>query len=694
MYLYDIECIPNCFTAIFIEAHQSKLIDEYIKADINNDITVKEYTLKRLKKQIFVIYEGVNDLHRFYKFLTTPNNVFVSYNGLHYDNIMIDYMYHNYKTLRVLNVDALTTTMKQVNDRVIQSDGLWFETRNMLNIPYNKNYKSIDLMRLLYLYKPRVSLKQVSVNLKWYKLEEYHMPDYTYEQYEELYGTLEYTYEEVHNFKSFDRKLHSSELGNFLSYNYNDVFILNKLLDYSAEELQSRLLIQKQYGLDVISDARSSVANKVVRDLYSKYTGLAYRDFETQRSWYKIINFRDLIFDNVSFKTPELKQLLVDLKNVSIRPMDGSSNFSKTFKFRNKMYNMGLGGLHSKDMGAIYYSDDIYAILDADVNSYYPYGIVNYKIKPRHLSIVFLEIVKNWITQRIHYKTIGDLDNSGIFKIFINAIYGKLGDADSFIKDDLAMYTVTVNLQLFLIMLIEDLELAKFNVISANTDGVTALVERTRNEEYFNILEQWSKVTKFTFEVNEYGLYVRSQVNAYIATIVSNGQVKKVKVKGEFDPEGYKDFKRGYKHPVVAKAIYDYFINKLPIKDTIINHTDILDFCISQKTGGNFVNELHLYENKQAVIKTLSKTIRYYVSKKGGILLKRDKNDNSRTNMLKGSTVTLLHKLENKPISDYDIDYTFYIGKAYDLYERITNTKTKLMKKTSGALFDNLKDYE
>lgn len=426
MYLYDIECIPNCFTAIFIESNQHTLINEYIRADINNDITAKEYTLKRLKKQIFVIYEGVNDLHRFYKFMTTPNNVFVSYNGLHYDNIMIDYMYHNYKTLRLLNVEALTNTMKQLNDKVIQSDGLWFETRNFLNIPYNKNYKSIDLMRLLYLYKPRVSLKQISVNLKWYKLEEYRMPDYTYEQYVELYGTFEYTYEEVLKFKAFDKKLHRTELSNFLSYNYNDVFILNSLLEFSAEELQSRLLVQKQYGIDVLTEARSSVANKVVRDLYSKFTGLSYREFETQRSWYKVINFRDLIFDNVSFKTPELQQFLVELKNVSIRPMDGSSKFSKTFKFRNKMYNMGLGGLHSKDMGALYYSSDTHAILDADVNSYYPYGIVNYKIKPRHLSVVVLEIVNTWLKQRIHYKNIGDTDNAGIFKIFINAIYGDI----------------------------------------------------------------------------------------------------------------------------------------------------------------------------------------------------------------------------------------------------------------------------
>lgn len=694
IYLYDIECIPNCFTAVFVEANQNNIIKEYIEADITNNVDKKRDALRRLNKKVFVIYESINDASKFYQFLNTPNNVFVSYNGLHYDDIMIDYFYNNYRKFKSLSSNAITHELKLMNDKIIETPSLWFETRNMFGIPNNKNYKSIDLMRLNYLYKPRVSLKQVSVNLKWYKLEEYHMPDYTIEQFEELYADSDMEYDDVINIKSFNRKLHKSEFDNFLSYNYNDVFILNSLFNYSLMEIQSRFLVEKQYGLNVLTDARSSVANKVVRFLYSKYTNLMPAEFETKRSWFKVINLSGIIFDNISFKTPELQAVLDDLKNTTIFPLDKSKSFEKKIIFKGRIYKMALGGLHSVDLGAVYKSDDKFTILDSDVNSYYPYGIVNYKIKPTHLSVSFLTIVENWLKQRIHYKNVGDKDNADIFKIFINAIYGKLGDADSFLKDDRAMYTVTINLQLFLLMLIESLELNGFKCISANTDGVTSMIERSRINEYFTVLENWSNKTKFTLETNEYSLYVRSQVNAYIAIIIKNGKVDKVKVKGEFDPERYKDFKKGYFHPIVAKSVYEFYVNNTPIKETIYNHKDILDFCISQKSGSDFINELHYYKDGISVIEKLPKTIRYYVSKKGGTLLKRNIGSNNLTNMLKGSSVVILNKLEYKSIEEFNIDYSFYVEKAFDLIDRITNVKTKVMRKTSGTLFDNLEDYE
>lgn len=41
IYLYDIECIPNCFTAVFVEANQNNIIKDYIEADITNNVDKK-----------------------------------------------------------------------------------------------------------------------------------------------------------------------------------------------------------------------------------------------------------------------------------------------------------------------------------------------------------------------------------------------------------------------------------------------------------------------------------------------------------------------------------------------------------------------------------------------------------------------------------------------------------------------------
>ena len=54
----------------------------------------------------------------------------------------------------------------------------------------------------------------------------------------------------------------------------------------------------------------------------------------------------------------------------------------------------------------------------------------------------------------------------------INAIYGKFGFEQGPLYDRLATLQVTVNGQLMLLMLCEELELNGIQVVSANTDGL------------------------------------------------------------------------------------------------------------------------------------------------------------------------------------------------------------------------------
>ncbi len=689
-YVYDIECIPNCFTAVFLEVGQTNKISEYVKADIANNKQLKADILKTIKHEVFVIFDQVNDLHRFKRFLSNKHTV-IGYNNLSYDDIMIDFIYSNYNTLKSYNVEHITSTLKLLNDSVIGSQMQWFEYRNLNNIPYNKNLTSIDLMRLNYLHKLRISLKQVSINLKWYNLEDYVMPAYTNEQWIDLYAYA-ITYDEANDLKSFDRKLHIDEFNNFISYNYNDVFITDALLVYSADELKSRVLLTNKYQLNLLSDARSGVANKVMKYLYAKYTGLDYADFINQRTWRKIINFNNIINHKIHFKTPEFQEFFNRIYNISIN-VYGGDKLKESITFRGTTYNLGLGGIHSQDTGSIYISTDDVYIEDCDVNSYYPYSIILNKIKPAHISITIIEILNNLLQLRMEYKNKGDIDNANIYKIIINAVYGKYGDADSFLKDDLAMYTVTVNNQLFLLMLVEDFETNGIKVISANTDGLTSLVPKDKYDLYLKLIADWSKYTGFSMEINRYLKYVRANVNNYLVLVDKGDGNFKVKCKGEFDPFKYKDLAKGFNAPVVAYAIYQYYVYNIPIQETINNHTDILDFCMSQKTGGKFVNEYHQIIKGKLVITKLSKNIRYYSATTGGVILKKNKEDNNTINVLKGQVVQILNKVKDCDIKDYHVNYKYYINRCNDMMIRINNTKTAFMKKNSGTLFDDLDDY-
>jgi len=703
-YIFDVECIPNLFSVIFIKSGQTALIKDHIEADIKGLTNEMNTILNKIRKEVFVIFwqdenHMINDLDRLYNWVTNKGTdkerIFIGYNSQNYDNIMIDYIITHYKTLKKMHLADMLIKLKEINDYIIDSQQMFFDIRTELELNKKSYYYAVDLQSLNNLHKisNRVSLKQASISLKWYKLEDYEMPPYTDQQVEDLYG-WDVTAEEVNSLNSFSRKVHYSELNHLISYNYNDVFITNALFEASFDELSSRVAAYSKYGMYMYSSPRSGVAEKVIRHLYAQYTGLEYRDFVNQRTWRKIINFSDIVTSNVSFKTVKMQEFLKEIKRFSINPYDPKSKMKLSINLNDKLYIMGVGGLHSKDLGGVFKSTENYIILDVDADSYYPKTIVNNKFKPAHLSVVILTIIKTLLDERLYYKRIKDKINASIQKIVINAIFGKMGDADSIMKDDLAMYAVTVNNQLYLLMLIEDFILAGIEPISANTDGITCKVKVDQVEIYNKTINNWCNRLGFTVEVNRYDLYVRTSVNDYLAKINNNGKIE-IKRKGDFDKEKYKELSSGYSYPIVPTAIEEYYLNGIPIRQTLYEATDILDFCLSVKTGKNFKNEFHYIDKTtgELAIKPLTKHLRYYASTSGGTLLKRNLETNALTNILSGQNVTILNKLlPITDIRDYNINYNFYISKCQDMIDKINNSQTKTMKKHSGTLFDNLDD--
>jgi hypothetical protein len=73
----------------------------------------------------------------------------------------------------------------------------------------------------------------------------------------------------------------------------------------------------------------------------------------------------------------------------------------------------------------------------------------------------------------------------------------------------------------------------------------------------------------------------------------------------------------------------------------------------------------------------LDRTTRYYISNNGGILLKEfDKDRSSGVNV--GYNATLFNKYIEKPMSEYDLNYKFYIAEAYKIKNTINNGQLTL----------------
>ena len=108
-----------------------------------------------------------------------------------------------------------------------------------------------------------------------------------------------------------------------------------------------------------------------------------------------------------------------------------------------------------------------------------------YKIVPAHINEgVFVKLI-TWLREtRVAAKHSKEKYIDGIpkdvlaqvLKIVINSIYGKLGFERGDICDRLAVLKVTINGQLLLLKLCEELELNGIQVYSANTDGIVVKV--------------------------------------------------------------------------------------------------------------------------------------------------------------------------------------------------------------------------
>jgi hypothetical protein len=107
-----------------------------------------------------------------------------------------------------------------------------------------------------------------------------------------------------------------------------------------------------------------------------------------------------------------------------------------------------------------------------------------------------------------------------------------------------------------------------------------------------------------------------------------------------------------------------------------------MEFCISQKTGANFVMELHTTKS----VEMLQKTNRFYITKKGGALLKRDQTSKRAIGMYVGRQVRALNTYDPAvPFEDYDVDFAFYEKEVMKTVDEIEPKQLSLFDITALA---------
>lgn len=570
------------------------------------------------------------------------------------------------------------------------------------------------------------SLKQTSINLQWYELLEHELPPISEKDVHFYQKGLSYkgmTVKEINELVDrWDRYILEEWIEDMMHYNENDVFIVCEMIRLYIDEIRLRYNISKAYGVNVLSSSRSNIADKLFIKFYSDFSGLTPKQWQGQKTDRTALAFKRVIFPFIKFKTKQLQELLEEMKQVVIYSIgkEGLKNVADkypNFKYLktnnnsgwfevtiNKLtYSIATGGLHSQDIPRELKSkltfiddwrisdckeggnknkevpsvwdvitDDSYIYVHWDIASFYPSIMDEYKIAPAHVVLsVFVKLI-HWLKEtRVTAKHSKEELIDGIpkdilaqvLKIVINSIYGKLGFEKGDLCDRLAVLKVTINGQLMIMMLCEELELAGIEVASANTDGIVIKLYKKHKEIFETISNNWKTLTRLDADSEEYECYVNRDINNYLVKEL-NG---KLTYKGALNPFMYAtDLQKGYDMPIVAQAVVNYFLYNKPVLETLYECKNILEFCKTQNVGRQFHVEFTVDSNRR----TLQRNVRFYVANKGGVIEKVNVNK-SRSNLCSGHQVIVLNTLDDVRIEYRNINYSYYYNEALKIIDPI-----------------------
>lgn len=615
VYNYDLEIFKNCFTC-----------------------AIKEYGGEM--KVVVVYPDRPDELEGLIDLFSSSGAWFSGYNSMHFDDQVMNYLIDEQDRLLSMPRADLLQDLYGFSQRLIKGKDSKYK--------YNSAFYGIDLMQVGGLRK---SLKMVAINLGWPWIQ-----DFPYD----------------HNYE-----IQPQDLQDLREYNENDVLITERLYEELRDELNLRAFVSGKYGVNVYSKRESGIANVLLRKLYADRTGIPPHLFTKQKTRREEpIPMEDVIHPDLSFQTPGMQDQLRQIKACSVHP---DEKFKCRVALGNMEYTMAQGGLHSENRPSLIRSNELMQLVDADVGSYYPFTMFLQKIKPEHLEDGFLNLLEELTRLRLRYKEKGMRREADALKIVINSIFGKTGDEYSWLYDPKAMYGVTINGQLFLLDLIERLEVHGFEVVYANTDGVTAKVPTGRRDEYESLCQEWCDETGYLLDYENFEVMAIADVNNLIVQKES-GSVKR---KGRLNKKrhlGTWGLGRSFDKPVVPLAIEEYLLNGTPPEVTISEHEDVMDFCMAHKPGKKFDVYYEHVENGQMKRRKIQRSNRYFICKtgKGGSLIKKTPN---KEQVFTGTSGHNVYRLNDEPNIDVRslVEERYYVEKAYQEITPIDNKQLTLL---------------
>ena len=603
--VYDIEIFPNVFHCTCKDTEENKLYFFEI-SDRKNQLT---------------------ELVDFFFYKNTGDKMFCGYNNKHYDDVIINYLIDFYYKMDALSYDKVCTSLYNLSNTIITAEE--GDISKFKRWKYAKYFYSMDLLTMLFSSKLRVGLKEMQVTMHYKNVEEYS--------------------------GDFSQFLPDSEIDSMIEYNINDVESTTELLSRLKDDVQLRLFIEKEYGIDVLSMDSVKFGETLLLKKYCEQTKLSEQYVKTLRSPMDYIPLKDVILPFISYKNPKLQDVLEDMKSQIVYSKE-RKGYEKKFVLSNVRYSVGVGGIHSLHTPQIFVPSDNEYIGHSDVASMYPSFIIKYKWIPRHLGKEFWQVYSQIYKERIEAKHSGQKLKNLALKLTLNSVTGKMQQETSWMYDPFSVFKIRINGQLILLMLVDRLLELNCKIVQVNTDGVMYIAQKTQREAVQEAVSEVERLTQLTFESDDYEAFYQYAINDYFGVEKGYSQShdpKLIEKKGMFitDPR----LGKGLAPAIIPKAVINYFLTKQPTFEYIKSSKDIKDFMMYQRVDKKF-KVLHGDEPVQRIN-------RFYASTNDYSLFKVD-DTGKVANMLTKSGVTILNEMNDIPIENRHINYQYYIGEA------------------------------
>ena len=403
------------------------------------------------------------------------------------------------------------------------------------------------------------------------------------------------------------------------AYNRHDVLQTIQFYHHSTESIRFREELTARYQRDFMNHNDTKIGKDYfVMELEA--AGVQCYDYGPQgrqprQTRRPSIALRDAILPWITFQEPEFQRVLEWLKEQTITETKGVFK-DITATVRGFTFVFGLGGIHGSVENEILESDEDSVIVDLDVTSYYPTLAIANGFYPQHLGQSFVDIYSHLFEQRKSYPK-GSPENA-MLKLALNGVYGDSNNGFSVFYDPLFTMRITLNGQLLLCKLVEYiLQVPEVRLIQCNTDGITVRIPRKSSYALQEACDKWQFLTRLNLEQVNYKRMCIRDVNNYLGQY-ENGKVKR---KGAYEYE--MEWHQNHSALVVPKVAEKVLLEGAPIRETVENWPDIMDFMLRVKVPRSSSLVIEYRENGTEQQYPLQNTTRYLITKDGGHLFKQ-----------------------------------------------------------------------